>query len=640
MAPSLANWIKKINYRLGGSTVYPMEIPPAWNYQQYLKIYGEVGWLFGANSLISESVADVKWHLFEKDGNQQGDEVDDHPLLDMWAYVNPFQTKYEFIQLTQLYLGLVGEAFWVLNFNALGVPAEMWLAPPQFMHIIPSPKTYISHYEYRRDVGTLRLEVPEVIHIMNPDPYNPYRGIGPAQSIAVDLDSEKYAARYQNRLFFNDAKPGMMITYDDIPEKAERDKIRAEWNEIHQGWRNALKTGFLWGGAKASTLTVTNKDMEFWRLRKWSPEIIRGAYKLSAAMMGMEGPGSRARVEADEYIFTKYTVKPALTRIKEAINEQLVPLYDDGFMMGFEDPVPENREALVAEAKELYPIGIITREEARVSLGYDAEPENGGTFSEPVVPTETEKNLKHSRLVVRTFTDEEKAIRWKLFVDKAEEEEESAKRLFKELWFTQMDEVMEAWEQIPDIDHAFNDYGAVETWNKEFNPFIAQVFASAYEMAIGGGVLAPVHRDFEEPALSPEALEWIEARSLSMATMVNGTTKEELRAALKIGYEAGESIQQLTKRIRVYYQDGFERRAKMVARTEVISANNEGALQGYEKEGVVKVEYFPAPGACEICLAWASGGNPTGEYPINESHGIITDQTHPNCRCVFLPVID
>ena len=128
MALNLTSWIKNVRFKLGGAAISTMEIPPNWNYQQYLKAYGEVGWLFGANNLISEAVADVKWHLYEKDGAQTGDEVDRHPLLDMWAYVNPFQTKYEFIQLTQMYVGLVGEAFWVLNFNNLGVPAEMWLA--------------------------------------------------------------------------------------------------------------------------------------------------------------------------------------------------------------------------------------------------------------------------------------------------------------------------------------------------------------------------------------------------------------------------------------------------------------------------------------------------------------------------------
>ena len=153
MAFNLKNWFKGLPFRLGGAAVSQMELPPDWNYSQYLAVYGEVGWLFAANSLIAESVADTKWHLYKKDGNALGDEIDDpsHPLIALWSYVNPFQTAYQFVQLLQMYLGLVGEAFIVLNFNRLGVPAEMWLAPPQYMSIVPSPETYISHYIYKRD---------------------------------------------------------------------------------------------------------------------------------------------------------------------------------------------------------------------------------------------------------------------------------------------------------------------------------------------------------------------------------------------------------------------------------------------------------------------------------------------------------
>lgn len=635
MSPSLRNWIKKITYRLGGSAISAMEIPPNWNYQQYLKVYGEVGWLFGVNNLISESVADVKWRLYEKDGSDIGDEVESHPMLDMWAYVNPFQTKYEFIQLTQMYLGLVGEAFWVLNFNRLGVPAEMWLAPPQFMYIIPHPVTYISHYEYRRDVGRLRLEVPEVIHIMSPNPANSYRGLGPAQSVSVVLDTERYAERYQQRLFYNDATPGLIIEYPEIPETGEREKIREEWNEIHRGWRNARKTGFLWGGAKANTLTMTNRDMDFWRLRKINRESIIGAYRIPTSMMGLEGPGSRARVEADEYIFSKYIMKPALTRIKEAINEQLIPLYDEGYLFDFEDPVPENREAMVQEVKELYPIGVITREESRRKLGFDAKPQMGETFAEPPSPFgATMKTHKHESLIIRTFTEEQKEIRWRVYSKKTEEDEEDFKRVFKKLWFDQMDVNADAFEKLGNIDSAFDEEAAIDSWDEALNKIIEQVFADAFNTATAGGILATPHKSKQEEVLTSEALEWIATRSLELARMVNGTTKEELRIAIKAGFEAGESIQQLTKRIRDYYRDGYERRAKMVARTEVITANNEGALQGYEKEGVTKAEFYPAPDACEICEAWV------GVYPIEETHGIITGQTHPNCRCVFLPVVD
>ena len=630
MAFSIRDWFKG-KFRLGGTAVSMMEIPPGWNYEAYLKVYGEVGWLFAANNIISESVADVKWNLYNKDGGQKGDLVENHPLIDMFAYVNPFQTKYQFLQLLQLYIGLVGEAFIVLNFNRLGVPAEMWLAPPQHMMIIPSRETYIDHYEYRANTGRLRLEVPEVIHIMNPDPHNLYRGKGTAQTIGVDLDSEKNAVRYQNRLFYNDATPGLLIEYPEIPEKSERDKIRTEWNEIHQGWRNARKTGFLWGGAKANTIAMSNKDMEYWRLRKINRETIIGAHRIPTSMLGLEGPGSRARVEADELVFAKYVLKPALTRIKEAFNEQLVPLYDEGFMLDFDDVVPENREAVINEVKELYPIGVYTLQESRVMLGKDAEPAPGETFAAPAAPMGfAYKKVCHAVLNTRSFTEEQKEARWKLMADHAEENEELFRKLFKRLWFEQMDVVVEQYattQATIDVDAAANQ------WNEALAPLIAEIYEGAYDLATEGGELSPAHRQLE--GLDPVALEWIATRSLTLAQMVNGTTKEELRKVLALGFEEGESVPQLTRRIRQYYQNGYTRRATLVARTEVIAASNEGALQGYEHEGIIKAEFYASLDERLCVECEALHGN---VYPINETHGVIP--VHPDCRCTWIPLVD
>lgn len=133
--------------------------------------------------------------------------------------------------------------------------------------------------------------------------------------------------------------------------------------------------------------------------------------------------------------------------------------------------------------------------------------------------------------------------------------------------------------------------------------------------------------------LDSYALDWIKLRSLTLAKSINKTTMEALRRELSLGFEAGESIQQLTKRIEGYFTDNAKYRAEMVSRSETISASNEGALHRFELEGVGKSEFYPSPDACPVCLALA------GEYPTSESHGMITDRTHPNCRCVFLPVI-
>jgi len=131
--------------------------------------------------------------------------------------------------------------------------------------------------------------------------------------------------------------------------------------------------------------------------------------------------------------------------------------------------------------------------------------------------------------------------------------------------------------------------------------------------------------------LDPQALEWIQTRSLKLATEINKTTKADLQRVLSQGFERGDSIQQMTQNISGYF-DGAKYRAERVARTETIAASNEGALHRYETEGVGKSEFYPSPDACSECASLA------GEYPTKESHNKIP--VHPNCRCVWLPVID
>ncbi len=131
--------------------------------------------------------------------------------------------------------------------------------------------------------------------------------------------------------------------------------------------------------------------------------------------------------------------------------------------------------------------------------------------------------------------------------------------------------------------------------------------------------------------LDQYALDWIKLRSLTLARSINKTTMEALRKELALGFGAGESIQQLSKRIEGYFTENAKVRAEMISRTEAIAASNEGALHRYESEGVSKSEFYPSPDACEECLPLA------GEYITKDSHGVIP--VHPNCRCVWLPVV-
>ena len=623
-----------LGYRLGGSYISEFAIPPGWNYQKYLEVYGEVGWLFGAVSLIANSIADSEWMLYQKKSRKEYEEIEDHPILDLFDYVNPFQTKYQFLQMLQTYLGLVGEAFIVLNFNRLKVPSEMWLAPPGFMFIIPSKGQYISHYEFRRGGNALRLEIPEVIHIMDPNPANPYRGTGAARAVTMDIDAEYYASRYQQRLFFNDATPGLIMEFPDLPPAEERKQLREEFLEVHQGWRNARKPAFLWGGAKANTIALAPKDMEFEKLRNANKKLILGAYHIPDSLIGASEVGSRARAEADEYIFAKYTIKPALTRIKEALNEQLCPLFDDNLELDFASPVTEDRAVLVDECDRMVRAGVYTREFAQKQLGHSPEDMKGGIYLLPL--TILPETAKMKQLTSHRWSEEQKELYWLGYKVKTEGQEKPFIRMVKTLFNEQSEEVIEDLKRSQTGEGAlFSEGEANDRFKDAFKPLIAYVYESAMKDIMEGEKPKPAHRTMKQEFLDPYALEWITTRSLTLAKLLNGTTIEQLREVLVAGFEAGESIPKITKRIEEYYTHANKVRAQMVARTEVMAAAQEGTLQGYGELGIEKVEWYTAldERTCDICMPYHGE-----EFIAKEIHGMLP--AHVNCRCVWLSVLD
>jgi len=617
-----------LGFRLGGSYISEFAIPPGWSYQRYLEIYGEVGWLFGAVSLIANSVADSRWKFYHKKNRKEYEEIDDHPILDLLNYVNPFQTRYQFLLMLQTYIGLVGEAFITLNFNRLKVPGEMWLAPPGFMYVVPSKTQYISHYEYRRGTNIVRLEIPEVIHIMDPNPANPYRGTGAARATSMDIDAEYYASRYQQRLFFNDATPGLILEFPDLPPAEVRKQLREEFLEVHQGWRNARKPAFLWGGAKANTIALAPKDMEFERLRNANKKLILGAYHIPDSLIGASEVGSRARAEADEYIFAKYTIKPALTRIKEALNEQLCPLFDENLELDFVSPVTEDRSLLVDECDKMVRAGVYTREFAQKLLGHSSEDMKGGTYLLPLTMLpETAKSLTQKNLTSHRWSEEQKELYWLGYKARTEGQEKPFLKMIRTLFDEQQSEVIENLKRSQTAEGSlFNETEANERFKDAFKPLIAYVYESAGRDVMEGEEPKPTHRAIiKQEFLNPHALEWIATRSLTLAKLLNGTTIEQLRGVLAAGFEAGESIPKITKRIEEYYTHAYKIRAQMVARTEVITASAKGAEEGYRELGVKKVQWYTAldERTCDECMALHDN-----IYLIDEGP---RPALHPNC---------
>lgn len=150
----------------------------------------------------------------------------------------------------------------------------------------------------------------------------------------------------------------------------------------------------------------------------------------------------------------------------------------------------------------------------------------------------------------------------------------------------------------------------------------------------------------------PETLQAIEHWTYQFVEATNNTSTlrldlaiEELRYSLGSGLQAGETTQQLAKRVGEIFADPF--RAFRISTTEVSRAMHSGAYEAARESGEVHgMRWLASSDACEeICLPLAGKivefeepfwVNPKGKEPYRT---VFHPPAHPHCMCDCVPVL-
>lgn len=323
------------------------------NIEGLLRTYGSVGTLFAIVNRLANSTASINWHLYRAVRDGDPVEVLAHPAKDLWDRPNPFMTNSDFVETFMQHLDLVGEAWWLLaRSNAgFGPPLEIWPIRPDKMAPVPHPTEFISGYLYRGGAEPVPFRLDEVIFLKTPSPLDPYRGMGPVQAILTDIDAERFSAAWNRNFFMNSAEPGGIVQVDKRLTDDEFNEMCLRWKEQHQGIENAHRVAILeqatWVDRK-----YTQRDMQFALLRETNREIIREAFAFPKPLLGTTTDVNRANAEAAEIVFARWCIRPRLERIKQALNEKLLPLFGSsgkGLYFDYEDPTPEDKAQAVTE---------------------------------------------------------------------------------------------------------------------------------------------------------------------------------------------------------------------------------------------------------------------------------------------------
>jgi len=398
-------------------------------------------------------------------------------------------TSNEFIALDTIYQELVGESFWILNFNGLGEPAEIWIPYPHKMSVVPDKTKFIKGYVYGEGESAVPFDVNEVIHFKYPSPLNQYRGLGPAQSIGVDLDAEMYSGHWNRSFFYNSARPDGVIQFDYNLSDEQFDKLKKQWSEKYKGVSKAHQVALLEGGGKYLQIQNTVKDMDFPNLRKLNRDNIMGVFGMPPSMLGVVENVNKATAEAEDYKFARWIIKPRLDWKAAKLQEQLVPLFrgSENLKLGFEEVVKETTDQKVTMAESGMRAGYLTINEARSMQGYDPLP-NGDVLLVPLnlIPTP----VSGSRQQVQTtppkepkskgLTPDQKKTHWEAYAQKTERQETMFKRVFESVFDEQKEQIVGQYKKTGELPSDLID----ENTAKRFEPAIELVYESAFSEAV------------------------------------------------------------------------------------------------------------------------------------------------------------
>ena len=478
------------------------------------------------------------------------------------------------------------------------------------------------------------------------------------------IEQDNFARDWNKEFFKNGATPGGVLQFEGNLTPAEHKKLENEWNDRYKGATKAHRTAVLAGGLKYTPVGSTQHDMDFVSLRTFSRDEVLALFRVPKTVLGItDGTQTRASAETSEYVFMKETIKPKMKKIVDTLNEFLLSMYEeDGLYFSFVDPVPENRELIMAEYQNGLANGWLSINEVRRQEGLP-DVQNGDAvmvpfsvspLGEPIKAVKAEKprskieQAAHDiamavapaiKVVADMQAFEKRGeVHWKSQIDRATPYEKQIAKTMDEFFSTQQERVLTALDDklgksvkrkasTPDV---FDDDSEEEELIKAVKSIFATIVA-----AEGTAALEEIGLDeaFNDRA---ERVQRALARHLKkFAGAVTEETSKQIREAIAEGLTAGEDLRGVRKRVQELSAFG-RARSEVIARTEVTRAQNFASIQAWKESGLVekKVWWTALDERVEEECASRHGE----EYDLEEnvdkgnSYGPVDGPPlHPNC---------
>ena len=624
----------------------------------------------------------------------------DHPAMELMLRPNPLQSGVQLQQVTDLWLILEGEAFWVMtddegNPPAAGqAPTRIWPIPPRcfvpmhengrFGEVIGwwyQPPSWMPN----ATAGNVKipLGLSEVLHFKTANPSNSVRGLsrlyGAADSVATDLD-----ARAHNRsLVRNNSVPKGAFTTDAPIDLKQLKEFLTNWEQQHKGPDNSGRIGLLTHGVKYQAFGLSPEKLEYLGQLQWHRDEILAAMNVPPSLLGQTEYTNYATQLGQNRNFWELTVLPML-RLKESTidgsplffgeTDNVFGAYDlsgiEALRAGIEEKAV-TAERLCGETLHMPPSA------AYEVVGLDA-PEYVGddvAFVGPMVrpvadalegpppapapaPAEPAKSMAPAgrvRMSAKARATKNKN-RWAAFIQVQAPHEAAMRKAYRRWVAEQRRQTLERFDQAAGLKAEIIDLVAVlpdpDEGGNRLGEFVRPTFTKATEDIYGFTLDDIGIATFEVD--DTRIQDFWRTRERVFKRTIPTTARTNLFNALTEGVSAGETVQQLRQRVgQVYDVAGSHFKTLQVARTETAGLMNGVRDTMFEAQGFQLHEWVSAGDEATRSDHRAFdgiGAKPRGFnfLEVVAGSGVLRHPGDPdgpagqviNCRCLAVPATE
>lgn len=301
--------------------------------QDYATIYRKQPHVRTVVEFLARNIAQLSIHTFRRISDTDRERVLDHPLATLLAKPNGSTTAYRLIHALVSDRGIYDRALWIKSTKSDGtlelvrVPPRLWTIDDDDSWIAPAA------FIVKGSRGKMKIAAENAVYFRGYNPQDERYGLSPIETLRRALSEEHSAGEMREQIMRNGARHSGYISrpIEAKWDEAARQRFKSGWRQQYSGWSasQAGGTPVLEDGMTFTAASQSAADLQYIEARKLTREEVAAAYFIPPPMIGILDNASFSNISEQHKMLYQDTLGPLLMEIKQEIEMQILPEFDD-----------------------------------------------------------------------------------------------------------------------------------------------------------------------------------------------------------------------------------------------------------------------------------------------------------------------